>query len=186
MTALNNLFLYDNCLLGQIPTELELMAELDVVQFQDNALSQTIPTELAAQMTKLSHMMLDDNKLTGIIPTELGLVTAMRKIDFSHNSLIGANPTELGMITALADHYLTSNHQSGQIPTELGLTALTTLALIRNDLIGSLPSEMCHANSNIYIDFDNVACAARCSFYGQPCYCKCTLVPVLSCWRRTH
>ena len=91
--------------------------------------------------------------LTGSIPPELGVLTGLRVLDLSENSLSGSIPPELGNLESLEVMYLGWNILTGSIPAALGrLANLEVLGLCSNlrrdgsmwvgGLSGSIPAEL--------------------------------------------
>lgn len=108
------------------------------------------------------YLHLTGNNLIGEIPPELALLTHVKSIDLSYNTLFGAIPTHLfGSMRQLSNLNLSFNFISGTVPTEIGLwggsrvddfydafgkgispSLPQSLELEANDLIMSLPSEL--------------------------------------------
>lgn len=81
--------------------------------------------------------------IRGTIPTEIGLLTAVRVLDLSGNTLIGPLPSQLGRLRRLVELSLQKNKLRASIPTELGqLTALALLNLNDNELTGIIPAQL--------------------------------------------
>ena len=93
MANLRILYLANNALSGEIPTEL---GDLDLwdLRLHNNALSGEIPTELW-NFTDIDHLYLHGNALSGEIPTELGTSDFTYLVDLklhSNAALSGALP----------------------------------------------------------------------------------------------
>ena len=119
------LYLQENVLSGQIPTELGSLSNLENLILWGNELTGTIPTELGS-LANLEQLDLSQNQLSGAIPTELGSLANLEQLDLSQNQLSGAIPTELGSLANLEQLDLSQNQLSGAIPTELGSLANLT------------------------------------------------------------
>ena len=78
--------------------------------------------------------------LTGALPAEVGRLSALRKLQLSHNKLTSL-PAQIGQLTSLERLNLFGN-QLTSLPAEIGqLTSLTQLYLYNNQLT-SLPTEI--------------------------------------------
>ncbi len=122
-----SLELYDNNLIGSIPTELGNLTNLEWLSLDDNALSGSIPTELG-NLTNLTELWLNKNQLSGSIPTELGNLTNLTGLWLDKNQLSGSIPTELGNLTNLTELWLNDNTSlAGALPQSL--TRLTKLEI---------------------------------------------------------
>ena len=139
---LGYLGLNDNQLTGSIPPELGSLSNLNLLWLQRNQLSGSIPAELG-NLHNLSFFRLQINQLTGSIPAELGDLSNLQELWLHNNRLSGSIPATLGGLSSLTSLYLYSNQLSGSIPAELGgLINLIELALYKNQLTGSIPPEL--------------------------------------------
>ena len=142
LTGLTNLHLSNNQISGEIPTELGNLTGLTKLHLSNNQISGEIPTELG-NLTGLTNLHLSNNQISGEIPTELGNLTGLTKLHLSNNQISGEIPTELGNLTGLTNLYLSINQLSGEIPAELGnLTSLRNLSLWSNEISGEIPAEL--------------------------------------------
>lgn len=136
------IYLWDNRLIGEIPSELGTLTNLEVLRLGVNSLSGEIPSELGS-LTNLKRLSLFSNSLRGEIPEELGDLTNLKRLDLGSNRLSGKVPSKLGGLPNLEWLLLFINDLSGSIPGELGdLTNLEMLALGGNRLSGEIPSEL--------------------------------------------
>ena len=136
------LHLWENNLIGEIPTELGDLSELTTLELQDNQLTGEIPSELG-NLFSLSVLYLWENELNGEIPSELGNLPNLQRLSLSNNRLSGEIPSGLGDLSSLTHLYLNGNQLNGEIPAELGsLSSLTILDLGGNQLNGGIPSEL--------------------------------------------
>ena len=94
------LFLSENNLRGEIPTELAQLANLEILELGWNQLTGTIPPELG-QLASLTRINLPYNQFTGTIPIELTQLANLEHLDLSNNQLTGTIPTELGQLSSL-------------------------------------------------------------------------------------
>ena len=135
--------LFNNNLVGTIPSELDKLSELEGLIFRRNELTAYIPSELG-NINNLRWLSLGDNQLTGGIPVELGGLTNLEALYLYTNQLTGNIPSELGNLNELVYLNLTSNQLTGSIPSELGNLNINlfTLDLSNNQLIGNIPVEL--------------------------------------------
>ena len=112
------LYLADNQLSGEIPSELGSLSNLSLLSLWDNELSGEIPSELGS-LSNLETLHLDENQLTGEIPSELGNLSNLNSLYLSENQLSGEIPSELGNLSELSQLYLAGNQLSGCVPSEL-------------------------------------------------------------------
>ena len=137
------LYLRDNRLSGDIPSELGNLENLVLLDLAQNQLSGEIPSDLGG-LTNLTSLDLFWNNLSGEIPPELGSLSNLEWLDLSRNELSGAIPSELGNLTTLKVLALNYNDLSGDIPPELG--NLSNLKRLRIDgawtLSGCLPAAL--------------------------------------------
>ncbi len=122
-------------LTGTLPTALNSLTGLTVLNLQDNQLTGSIP-DLSA-LTRLRWFFLDTNQLTGSIPA-LSALTSLTQLDLSDNQLRGSIPA-LSTLTSLGYLALNDNQLTGSIPALSALTRLTELYLADNQLTGPLP-----------------------------------------------
>lgn len=141
-TAVTQVFLVDNGLVGQIPAALADLESLEVLGLLGGDLGGSIPPELGS-LAALRELRVADNELTGGIPAALAAATSLEFLDLSLNQLTGTIPPEIGDLSALRRLTFGSNQLSGPIPPELGtLVDLELLILSDNQLRGPLPAEL--------------------------------------------
>ena len=126
------LMLGNNGLAGPLPSDIQQLSALEVLELGSNALTGPIPAELG-QLGALTGLFLDDNELSGPIPAELVQLRALTGLWLNGNQLSGPVPATLGQLAALQFLNLSHNELSGPIPAELGqLAALEYLFLDEN------------------------------------------------------
>ena len=151
------LFLNENQLNGEIPTELGNLSNLEWLSLWRNQLTGEIPMELG-NLSKLQTLWLFNNQLTGKIPTELGNLSNLTQLILHANQLTGEIPTELGNLSNLTQLILHANQLTGEIPTELGnLSNLQRLNLHDNQLTGELPQSLTGLTVLVTLSFCNNA-----------------------------
>ncbi len=102
------IYLYNNNLSGQLPTEIGNLTKLTYLSLSGNQLTGSIPTEIG-NLTELTYLSLSGNQLTGSIPTEIGNLTNLITLSFSGNQLSGLVP-DLTSLTALKGLYIYNNN----------------------------------------------------------------------------
>ena len=142
LTELRVLNMSRNALMGEIPAELGELENLETIALSRNYLSGEMPSELG-ELSKLTGLALNGNNLEGEIPAQLGRLTSLRGLNLSSNRLSGEIPAELGRLSDLGYLNLSHNDLAGEIPAELGgLRELTHIHLSHNDLTGEVPAEL--------------------------------------------
>ncbi len=142
LTGLVVLWLYLNDLSGPIPASIGDLAGLEELRLGWNSLSGSIPGEIG-KLVNLTWLDLPSNQLTGGIPGTLAGLSAIEMLVLQNNKLDGALPAWLGGLTALRYLHLANNQLTGPIPTELAnLTHLEYLGLGWNPLGGGIPASL--------------------------------------------
>ncbi|CAN1168369.1 Receptor-like protein 52 [Linum perenne] len=158
-SVLSFLSLSNNRFIGIIPTSICNASFLQVVDFSNNNLNDTIPSCLLKDLKKLSVLDLRGNMLTGKIPDTFQTSSALQTLDLSNNQLQGRIPESLENCTMLAVNTkglewefekiltifksidLSSNNFDGPIPEIIGkFKALHVLNLSHNAFTGNIPS----------------------------------------------
>ena len=143
---LQNLNLYNNELSGNIPSELGNLTNLTSLVLWANQLEGEIPPELG-NLTNLIRLDLDENQLTGSIPPQIWALNNLNELFLSKNQLEGEIPPELGNLTNLNYFFISENQISGSIPTVIGnLSFLKYLRLNDNQFSGEIPANICDLN----------------------------------------
>ena len=157
-----HLNLTDNGILGNIPSEIAALENLQSLDLSHNQLGGRIPGSLG-QLRLLEQLMLSENRLVGPIPESLKWLQKLHSygldgnqltgplpilLDFNHirflylngNQFTGTIPNMYGTLETLMELRLGNNNLHGEIPDELGnLSHLEVLYLDSNALDGTLP-----------------------------------------------
>ncbi|RKN03595.1 hypothetical protein D7036_13550 [Aquimarina sp. BL5] len=142
LSNLRILNLGKNKLSGNVPIELGNLTELTSIFLSSNELSGTIPSELG-KLSKLVNLQFQNNKFTGTIPVEIGNLSNLAFLQLHKNLLTGTIPIEVGNLSQLKQLFLSENQLSGDIPVEIGsLTNLQQLYLYSNKLSGVIPKQI--------------------------------------------
>ncbi|MGE5342575.1 MAG: BACON domain-containing protein [Candidatus Omnitrophota bacterium] len=131
-----------NKLTGTIPSQLENLGNLQVLNLSHNLLNGSIPLQLA-NLSQLKELILCWNGLNGPIPPELGNLSKLEYLALNNIPLSGGIPPELGNLGNLQTLDLSCIPLHGGIPSQLGnLENLQTLDLSWNQFSGTLPPEL--------------------------------------------
>ncbi|AZQ64981.1 T9SS type A sorting domain-containing protein [Flammeovirga pectinis] len=136
--VVTQIYLSNNSLKGNLPSELGNLIHLTSLNLSYNSLKGNLPSELG-NLIHLTSLNLSYNSLESV-PVELGNLSNLTILNLSYNSLVSV-PVELGNLVNLTGLYLSSNSLVS-IPVELGnLLNLTELNLSYNSLV-SVPVEL--------------------------------------------
>ncbi|XP_055960502.1 receptor-like protein 6 [Mercurialis annua] len=117
LTQLSHLHMYNNKLIGPIPSSLMNLTHLTSIDLSSNQLSGQIPLHIG-HLTFLSHLDLSSNKLEGQIPTSLFDLNGLRMLDLSLNKLIGTfDFTVFSQLNYLYSLSLSNNYNLSLITT---------------------------------------------------------------------
>ena len=143
----------NNQLGGTIPTELALLTDLEFLGMEEGTTSGTIPTQLGT-LSNMFFIDLDFNQLTGIIPPELFGLSLLRTLDLNDNQLVGILDPGLGNLVSMEFFQVHNNNFFGPIPSELGnMLALDVFTLYGNDIQGVMPEEVCDLRTDFELRF---------------------------------
>ncbi|KAK8368577.1 hypothetical protein V6Z11_A01G051100 [Gossypium hirsutum] len=142
LSHLINIELGGNKLIGQIPTTIGVLEDLQSLSLENNKLEGSIPSELC-HLNKLAFLFLTNNKLSGPIPTCLGDLASLRKLFLDSNMFSSSIPSTLTRLNYLLILYLSSNSLSGPLPIDTGKwKVLTSLDLSNNQFSGDIPTRV--------------------------------------------
>ncbi|XP_055828975.1 receptor-like protein 15 [Solanum dulcamara] len=162
------LYLDGNNFSGSIPRKLS-SSPLSSLDLSNNNLSGNVPSWIG-YIPSLTSLALSNNNLKGPIPVDYCRLEGLEVLDLSRNNIVGAVPSCFRASKNLKRVYLSENNLqghfnmfsnssgltvldlgdnnfSGSIPKWLGSAfEITTLLLKGNHLLGTIPTELCHAS----------------------------------------
>jgi hypothetical protein len=94
------LLLEDGVISGEIPSELGLLSQLEVIDMNFNFLRGSLPDSLFG-LAQLRQLDLNDNTITGTISSEFGRLPRLEFLQLQKNMLTGTIPSELGELQQL-------------------------------------------------------------------------------------
>ena len=151
LTNLTSLYLSDNRLTGQIPSNLGQLLCLLVLDLSKNLLTGSIPSSFVS-LRNLTSLDISSNNLTGSIPLGIGALSKLQSLNLSNNSLTSSIPAQLGDLGSLVDLDLSSNNLSGSVPQDLrALRKLQRMVFGNNGLSGSLPVNLFPVPSQLQV-----------------------------------
>ncbi|KAG7371742.1 RHS repeat-associated core domain containing protein [Nitzschia inconspicua] len=135
----------DNNLIGTIPTEIALLKDLEFWGMERGGLTGTIPTEVGV-LTNLLFIDLDFNALSGSLPTELYLLTGLTDLDLNDNQLTG-NVDQIGVLVNLEflqlhGAYSLIHGKDGWMDISPARLTLFLLDVTANEFAGTIPEDM--------------------------------------------
>ncbi|PIA57182.1 hypothetical protein AQUCO_00600131v1, partial [Aquilegia coerulea] len=140
-TKLEELYVNDNQLIGNLPVALNKLQSLVALDVSTNRLDGRILFG-SHSCKNLTSLVLSFNRFRGEIP-DLGNCTSLTQFTAVNNSLTGTIPSSIGLLSELLLLYLSGNSLSGNIPPEIGnCSSLVDLQLYENQLEGVIPSEL--------------------------------------------
>ncbi|CAI9782589.1 unnamed protein product [Fraxinus pennsylvanica] len=137
---LQGLYLSENELGGEIPSNLSECLQLQMLSLSYNKFSGSIPGEIGRIRT-LVNLYLGSNDLSGAIPHELGNLENLKELSMGNNFLNGSIPASIFNISPLQHIEISSCNLSGGIPQEIGnanLSELIEIYLLSNNLNGPI------------------------------------------------
>ena len=131
-----------NHLTGEIvEATLNNFEQLEVLSLRDNEFTGEIPFRVFSLMPKIREVWLSENKLTGEIHKNIGNVRNLTHFDVYHNLLTGIIPPEVGKCEKLEVFSVGHNKLTGEIPDEMrGCHRLTYMSMYTNKLSGTIPT----------------------------------------------
>ena len=196
MNALVHLNLEGNSFSSTIPSSLCRLSLLLYLYLSSNSFTGTLPASLSQLNGTLQDLDVGDNDLSGTIPAALGFLSKLNIFSLSFNHLTGSVPAALSGLSQLRILQLNGNYFSGSLDnlfsaalnlTQLqvfdasdnaltgtlppflfvNLPELSTVSLSLNCLSGSLPAQICAAESMLVLSFDGMGSSKDCDGYGD-------------------
>ncbi|HAT63459.1 MAG TPA: hypothetical protein DCS66_02505 [Flavobacteriaceae bacterium] len=107
-----------------------------------NNLNGEIPSSIN-QLTHLKVLELSFNNISGELPESLGDITTLEVLALNGNFIEGSIPASFGNLSGLKHLHLSSNKLSGEIPNSINnLENLEVFNVFQNNLSGDLPIEL--------------------------------------------
>ncbi|RKN04550.1 hypothetical protein D7036_12105 [Aquimarina sp. BL5] len=127
-----------NNLRGEIPTSLEVLKDLKVLDLSQNSMIGEIPVILG-NMPNLESLNLRENVLVGAIPEAITNITSLQTLDLGLNRFSSVIPTTIGELQALTYLDLSENKLEGTIPESLYTSlSLEVIKFQKNNLSGGV------------------------------------------------
>ncbi|KAK4845955.1 hypothetical protein QYF36_011137 [Acer negundo] len=145
----------NNQLTGPLPSSLGLVKTLEVVNFDRNLLSETVPSNLN-DLTNLYALFLSNNRLTGPIPNLTNLTT-LSYLDLSNNTFDPSPiPSWFSTLQSLTTLTMEHTRLQGEMPaTIFSLSLLQTVFLKQNHLNGTLDIGASHSSQLMSINLQS-------------------------------
>ncbi|KAG7984194.1 hypothetical protein I3843_04G146100 [Carya illinoinensis] len=128
---------YENQLIGELPKSFGNYSSLELVKIYKNGFSGNIPSGLWTS-SNLKMLMLSDNSFIGELPERLAW--SLTRLEMNNNRFLGQIPQGVSFSKNLLVLMASNNLFNGTIPRDL--SQLTILLLDRNQISGSLPSDI--------------------------------------------
>jgi Leucine-rich repeat (LRR) protein len=129
---------------GPLPSDLDQLTELEILNLGYNFLSASLPPSLCS-LTRLQALSLDFNELTGPLPECIGDMASLLDLNLESNSINGQLPHSLCNMTGLQYLLLYDNELTGPLPECIGdMASLLDLFLYSNSINGQLPHSLCN------------------------------------------
>ncbi|CAA2965511.1 probable LRR receptor-like serine threonine-kinase At3g47570 isoform X2, partial [Olea europaea subsp. europaea] len=159
LPRLQGLYLSENKLSGEIPSNLSECLQLQTLSLSYNKFSGSIPQEIGRIRT-LQKLYLYSNDLSGAIPHELGNLENLKELGMGLNFLNGSIPASIFNISSLQYIDIGSCNLSDVIPHEIGnanFSKLTEIYLYSNNFDGPIPIFLGNLRfiEKVYLDENN-------------------------------
>lgn len=128
VTQLN---LYNNNLIGKIPSSIQKLSRLIYLQLYSNKIAGPL-TPAIGNLSRLTLLSLYTNLITGEIPDEIGNLNRLTTLYLYANKFSGAIPSSLNSLSSLVILNISQNLFTGGITDLSGITSLQELYLHTN------------------------------------------------------
>jgi hypothetical protein len=150
--------LEQNQLFGFLPTEIELLTDLNRVKLTKNTVRGSIPSEIE-NLDFLSFLDLSENEFGGTIPSTLSNMSALRHLDLYGNVFVGVIPQSLfggpGDVNVGGALLRRPNGRSKEQDSHERIVLLEYVCLGANSLQGTIPTTIGHARKLNQVTFRN-------------------------------
>jgi len=137
--------LQNNFLSGSFPEDFWKLKNLRLLNLSNNQFSGNIPSSID-QLTSLEELWLSSNHFSGELPYQLFMLGRLTHLNISDNNLKGNLSESISRLVNLEYLNLWNNEISGFIPLEIGdLSKLEFLSLSGNKITGEIPPELGNA-----------------------------------------
>lgn len=164
LTHLQYIYIDGNLLTGSIPPSLGNLIHLEDLDLSDNSISHSLPSALCS-MRSLEFLFFHTNGLSGSLPKSLSDLTKLQVL-MLHNNFLSGNVDDVfdpQLLSRLEVVSLSSNQLSGTLSPSLFLMMnVTTIAMVQNCFSGTLPLEICSAQSLQVLALDGLHSATAC------------------------
>ena len=142
MLSIKEIDLSSMKLFGEIPSELGLLVNLEILRLQNNFLSGNMP-ESFSNLKKLRLLNLSNNHLTGSISDQINELVSLEELWLSRNQFSGELPYQIFLLSNLTHLNISENHIKGNLSEAISrLSKLEYLNLWDNELNGFIPPEI--------------------------------------------
>ena len=129
-------------LFGEIPRDLGLFQNLEVLRLQNNFLSGSFPEDFW-KLKNLRLLNLSNNQFSGNIPSSINQLTSLEELWLSSNHFSGELPYQLFMLGRLTHLNISDNNLKGNLSESISrLVNLEYLNLWNNEISGFIPLEI--------------------------------------------
>lgn len=149
--------LYNNNLVGTVPSSFEDLTKLRVLKLMNNSLSGTFP-DIWSDMSDMEFLDMSNNNFTGNMPSSLGVMSKMTTLYIENNNLDGPLLPSIGNLPMINVFWVKNNNLSGCYPEsylelcDIGSTKFTNNPLLYD--MGNSFDEFCADGFGGDIDLD--------------------------------
>jgi Leucine-rich repeat (LRR) protein len=151
------IILTDNNLVGFIPTKIDSLTELKVLDLSQNSglSGSSIPSEIG-NLSNLEELNLGFDDLSGTIPNSIWNLSNLVKLILEENDLSGSIPEDIENLTNIELINLSFNELEDTLPNKFdALTNLKYLQVNDNKFDGYIPSSLGSCSLLEYLDLSN-------------------------------